>query len=117
MRGLSPTEHARLSDRRLGLLKEHCDWWARIRLSTAPADRDAAEEAVAIAYVVAGYPPPKRIEWGGGPIEIARLWRRGPRGAHAGACLKTAIVDKVRQEVDARVRRRVNAETITRRRQ
>lgn len=114
MRGLSPTEHASLSNWHLGLLKEHCDWWARIRLSTAPSDRDAAEEAVAIAYIAAGYPPPQRIEWCGGPIEIARLWMRGPRGALAGANLKTAIVDRIWQDVDARIRRRVKAETMTR---
>ncbi len=94
MRGLSPTEHASLSGRHLRLLEEHCDRWAKIRLSTAPSDRDAAEEAIAIAYVVAGYPPPQQIEWCGGPVEIARQWTRGPKAVPAGANLKVAIVDR-----------------------
>jgi hypothetical protein len=111
---LSPADDDGLSAWHLGILKEHCDRWTRIRLSTAPSDRDAAAEGVAIAYAAAGFPPPQRIEWAGSPIEIARLWMRGPRSADAGASLSAVIVDKLRQDVDTRVRRRVNVETITR---
>lgn len=46
--------------------------WISIGLSTAPADRDAAAEAVRTAYVSAGLPPPARVVWFDSPLAGAR---------------------------------------------
>src|SRR5256885_406791 len=37
--------------------------WTAIGLSTAPADRDTAAEAVRIAYTAVGLPVPKHVIW------------------------------------------------------
>ncbi|WP_088346833.1 MULTISPECIES: DUF6745 domain-containing protein [Rhodomicrobium] len=104
---MSPTERTSLSPRHLSQLAEHIRDWTRIRLSTAPADRQTAEEGVILAYAAAGYPPPRRIIWGGGPVDIARSWARGPRGERAGGNLKSALIDKPRHDVDRKIRERV----------
>src|SRR5262245_34254487 len=47
--------------------------WCAKRISTAPADRAAAEAGVRTAYHEVGLPPP-RIVWHDGPISLARSW-------------------------------------------
>ena len=62
--------------------------WTAIGLSTAPADRDTAAEAVRIAYTSVGLPAPKHVVWFDSPLAGARAaalltGRRGlpgPRG-------------------------------------
>src|SRR3569833_3835021 len=46
--------------------------WISVGLATAPADREAAAEAVRTAYVSADLDPPKRIVWFGSPLAGAR---------------------------------------------
>lgn len=110
MPALSPIDLASLSPWHLALLAEHKERWARLRRSTAPVDRQSAEEGVALAYAAAGYPRPPRIVWGGGPIDIARRWSRTPRGERTGGNLRSALIDRLRREVDGKIRERVNPE-------
>ncbi|MGH8907318.1 MAG: DUF6745 domain-containing protein [Egibacteraceae bacterium] len=53
--------------------------WLAVGLSTAPADREAAEAGVRLAYQRAGLRPPQRILWAQSPLagarEAARLRR------------------------------------------
>ncbi len=64
--------------------------WTAVGLSTAPADRDTAAEAVRIAYTSVGLPAPKRIVWFDSPLAGARAaalltGRRGlPGGVQSG---------------------------------
>jgi hypothetical protein len=46
--------------------------WSGIGLSTLPADRDAAVEAVRAAYTSVGLPPPARVVWFDSPLAGAR---------------------------------------------
>jgi hypothetical protein len=46
--------------------------WLTIGLSTAPADRQAAEDGVRLAYERAGLRSPPRIVWTGSPLAGAR---------------------------------------------
>src|SRR5689334_20527627 len=46
--------------------------WTAIGLSTAPADRDMAVEAVRIAYTSVGLPVPKHVIWLDSPLAGAR---------------------------------------------
>src|SRR5262245_43361367 len=46
--------------------------WIGVGLSTSPADRDAAAEAVRAAYVSAGLRPPARIVWFDSPLSGSR---------------------------------------------
>jgi hypothetical protein len=61
--------------------------WISVGLSTAPADREAAAEAVRTAYQSADLAPPKRIVWFDSPLAGARAaalltGRRGLPGQH-----------------------------------
>jgi hypothetical protein len=60
---LTPTQVARLTEWR--------DKWLATGLSTAPADRPAAEAAVREAYGAAGLAPPKIVIWLRSPMEGA----------------------------------------------
>jgi uncharacterized protein DUF6745 len=67
--------------------------------SCAPADRATAEEGIHLAYRAAGLPPPQRIVWCGGPIEIARkLAAVTPQDA-VGASVKALIYDQARDRI------------------
>jgi len=65
--------------------------WAAIGVKTEPADRDAAEAGVRVAYRAAGLLPPK-IVWCQGPLEFANEWRNANRSA-IGASVKRDIYD------------------------
>jgi len=52
------------------LFQDYRDTWLRIGLSTAAADREAAECGIAEAYRAAGFKPP-RIVWCGSPLAMA----------------------------------------------
>lgn len=60
-----------LEARSLDLLQLRDEWLSHA-LSTAPADRPAAEEAVAQLYAVTGRPPP-RFAWVRSPLEATKL--------------------------------------------
>ena len=49
---------------------EFRDKWVAIGLSTAPAQRERAEEAVRQSYRCAGLSPPARIVWCGSPLSV-----------------------------------------------
>ncbi|MGH8571787.1 MAG: hypothetical protein ACREX8_04310, partial [Gammaproteobacteria bacterium] len=59
---------ARLTADQLDLIPGLLDRWVGMALSTEPADRPAAERAVARAYRSAGLDPPARIVWLGSPL-------------------------------------------------
>jgi hypothetical protein len=80
--------------------------WAENRRSTAPADREAAEHGVRLAYLAAGLLPPRLIVWCASPIEMARLWRQTPRH-QAGRNVKSGVVNKVRNRVAIAICHRV----------
>src|SRR6185503_11337810 len=73
-RCLSLIEIARLSDPQRERLAEYGQRWSALRSSTAPCDRAAAETGIEKAYAAAGLSAPRRIVWGGGPLEIANAW-------------------------------------------
>ena len=69
--------------------------------SCAAADRTTAEEGIHLAYRAAGLPPPQRIVWCGGPIEIAgKLAAATPQDA-IGASVKSEIHDQIRDRIAA----------------
>ena len=53
-------------------LKYHQARWAQVAVSTAPADRAAAEEGVDRAYHAAGLARPRKILWCASPVDIER---------------------------------------------
>ncbi len=74
--------------------------WEAQALSTAPADRSAAEHGVELAYRAAGLAPPDRIVWCASPIEMARVWEAARHGTAIGANLRATIVDRVADEAE-----------------
>jgi hypothetical protein len=79
--------------------------WSAIRRSTAPADRDAAEEGVRLAYGAAGLAPPARIVWCDSPIQLAE--RAGHLTRADGANVRPALIDRLRRRVFAGLRQRL----------
>ena len=57
-----------LTEAQIALFPEYVRNWTDIGLSTLPADRGAAESAIADIYATAGLPPPKKIVWCGSPF-------------------------------------------------
>jgi hypothetical protein len=97
MQGSLPTRLESLDLAQTEKLAQHRKRWAEVRLSTAPCDRAAAEEGVALAYRAVGLPPPQRMVWCGGPVEIARLWAQAQRDEIRGGNLKAEMIDKLRR--------------------
>lgn len=56
-----------LTDEQLAALPAYAEKWRKIGLSTDPADRPAAEEAITLMYRKAGLAPPAII-WAGSPV-------------------------------------------------
>jgi hypothetical protein len=94
---LSRIELTRLSPEQAARLADYRGRWERVRMSTAPADRQAAAAAVETAYRVAGLAPPGRIEWCDGPVELARSCAE-TGAAVAGDNVKATVVDEVLRE-------------------
>jgi hypothetical protein len=96
-----------LSADQLACLRRYRDEWTAARVSTAPADRRAAEEGVRLAYKSAGLSPPSQIIWCLGPIAMARAWTEALGHERIGANVKPALVDAVQSrvvmDIDARV--------------
>src|SRR5258706_9127890 len=93
MRGSLWTKLLSLSPEQMALLGENRERWTEIRRSTAPADREAAEHGVRLAYLASGHLPPSHIVWCASPIEMANLWGQTPHD-QAGANVRTAVVNK-----------------------
>jgi hypothetical protein len=103
-------EATSLTPRQTAALSRYRARWTAIRRSTAPADRDAAEEGVELAYRAAGLAPPARIVWCESP---RTLWERARAASQAdGPNVKSAIVDRLRRRVAARVRGRLHARVV-----
>jgi hypothetical protein len=79
--------------------------WTAIKRSTEPADRDAAEKGVRLAYSLSGIAPPARFVWCESPVALARLAGRASRAD--GVNLRSAVVDRPRHNVAAAVGRRL----------
>jgi hypothetical protein len=101
-----PTEYKALTPEQTAALSGYRARWAAIRRSTEPADRDAAEEGVRLAYHAADITPPARLVWCDSPVALSGLACRATRAD--GANLKSAIVDRPRRKVAALVSRRVD---------
>jgi hypothetical protein len=71
--------------------------WKGNRLSTAPADRAAAEDGVRMAYREAGLAPPS-IVWHDGPVSLATSWASASCRAGTNAS-DTVIITPYRQAV------------------
>jgi hypothetical protein len=80
-------------------LKAYLERWASVRMSCEAADRPAAEEGIRRAYAAAGLPPPDRIIWCGGPMEIAKRLATASPEDPIGANVKAEVFDKVREKV------------------
>ncbi|MGA7326896.1 MAG: DUF6745 domain-containing protein [Rhodomicrobium sp.] len=111
MRGSLRTKLRQLSPEQKALLESHRKRWAGIRLSTAPADREAAERGVGLAYRAAGYAPPRQIVWCDSPVEMAALWA-GSTAERAGPNLKAAVVEQVRCRAAIAVQRLVTGSVL-----
>lgn len=88
----------RLSDEQSARMAEWRDRWIEIGLSTSPADRPAAEAAIAAMYRRAGLSPPK-IVWCGSPLSQG-LTRAVILN---GASVRASVVDSVWASVGASV--------------
>src|SRR5690348_14588106 len=106
MRASSSTEHTALTPAQRLELSHFRAHWSAIRRSTAPADRDAAEEGVRLAYRAAGLAPPRRVVWCDGPIALAERARHITQAD--GANVRSVLVDRVRRQVFAQLRKRLS---------
>jgi hypothetical protein len=102
------TKLKRLSPQQMAQIEGHRQRWAKLRASSAPADRDEAERGIAEAYQAAGWPAPKDVVWCLGPIHMAALWAETPLD-RAGPNLRAAIVEQVRSRAAFAIQRRVSA--------
>jgi hypothetical protein len=59
-----------LTPEQIAKFPEYVAKWTAIGLSTEPADRPAAERAIALCYTLAGLEPPKTIIWCGSPLAM-----------------------------------------------
>jgi hypothetical protein len=80
-------------------LGDYLNRWAAAHLSCEPADRQTAEEGIRLAYATAGLPPPARIVWCGGPLEIARQLAAASPTDLIGRNVKAEVFDDVREKV------------------
>ena len=102
MRGSLSISVQTLTEAQLGELARCRDRWAAIRTATAPADRPAAEMAVAMSYESAGLRAPKHIAWCRSPVELARVWERARHLRTTGANVRPAVIDAMRDRAASR---------------
>ena len=106
----SSTEHGALTGRQRLELRSYRARWSAIRRSTEPADRDAAEEGVRLAYRAAGLESPVRVVWCDSPIALARAARRV---SHAdGPNVRPVLIERLRRQAFALLRRRVSRQVM-----
>ncbi|MBV9461000.1 MAG: hypothetical protein JO141_26315 [Bradyrhizobium sp.] len=101
----SRTDVATLTAEQRKALGRYRTRWSAIRRSTEPADRNAAEEGVRVAYRAAGFAPPARVVWCGSPLELSRRTERISRAD--GPNVRWALIDRVRGKVSAQIRKRL----------
>lgn len=65
----------------------HASW-------STPANRAVAEQGLRLAYAAASLPPPQRIIWCDGPLDIAKRLRALPAAIAPGASIKAEICDQ-----------------------
>jgi hypothetical protein len=84
--------------------------WIGNRISTARADRAAAEEGVRVAYRAAGLAPP-RIVWHDGPVSLATSWTAASSrvGANASDIIVAAPNHEAVQRLNTHRDRRVTS--------
>ena len=84
--------------------------WIGNRISTAPADRAAAEEGVRVAYRAAGLAPP-RIVWHDGPVSLATSWMSASSrvGANASDIISPLPIIEAVQRLNTHSDRRVTS--------
>jgi hypothetical protein len=99
-----PTK-AKLTTEQAGALDRYRARWLAIRRSTAPADREAAEQGLALAYQAAGLKPPDRFVWCDSPLALSHRASAATRAD--GPNVRSALVDRVRRHVARRVRKRL----------
>jgi hypothetical protein len=83
----------------LDALSHYLDRWACAHLSCQPAEREAAEEGVHLAYEAAGLAPPRWIIWCGGPLDIARRLATASPADAIGPNVKAQVFDQVQGRV------------------
>lgn len=86
-----------LNDAQLTVLSGETERWAKIRRSTATANRVRAEQAVERLYLAADLVPPRQIRWCRSPAEISQDWQLNR--SKAGRPLKSTIVGGLRAKV------------------
>jgi hypothetical protein len=79
--------------------------WLAIRRSTAPADREAAEQGVCLAYQAAGLKPPARFVWCDSPIGLSHRACRA--SAADGANVRSVVIDRMRRQAARLLRKRL----------
>ena len=82
-----------LTDKQKARFSEHIARWTAIGLSTEPADRNAAEGAIALMYRRGGLQPPAKIVWCDSPLSLSLT----------AAALRDSIRDRVVGSVGASV--------------
>jgi hypothetical protein len=102
-----PTDDKGFTPEQRAALGRYRARWAAILRSTEPADRGAAEEGVRLAYRAAGLEPPSRLVWCDSPVALAQLAQRASRAD--GPNVKPALLGRLRRQVAAAVRGRIDA--------
>lgn len=69
--------------------------WTAAVLSTVPADRSAAEAAIAPIYRAIGLGPPRRIIWADGPLDLATSREQVAAREDIGHCIQSAVNEKL----------------------
>lgn len=106
---MSPIELVRLSAGQAERLTEFHRRWEGVRMSTARADRSAAESGIRKAYLGADLAPPERVVWCNGPLDVARSAKDASLQS-AGENVKALVVDRTIREATHAVDRSVNNE-------
>lgn len=106
---MSPIELVRLSAGQAERLTEFHRRWEGVRMSTARADRSAAESGIRKAYQGADLAPPERVVWCNGPLDVARSAKDASLQS-AGENVKALVVDRTIREATHAVDRSVSNE-------
>lgn len=106
---MSPIELVRLSAGQAERLTEFHRRWEGVRMSTARADRSAAESGIRKAYLGADLAPPERVVWCNGPLDVARSAKDASLQS-AGENVKALVVDRTIREATHAVDRSVSNE-------
>ncbi len=100
-----------LTEEQAAAVESHRKRWSDIRLSTAAANREQAEQGIAAAYRSAGRPPPRQIVWCSSPIQMAAVWSKTATD-RAGPSVRTAIVEQVRSVAALAIQRRIHGSVL-----